>query len=256
MAKKQKKEKIDDTEQLEKEKSGSKLLTVLIALLIVIVWLVVFIFLIKLDVGGFGSNVLRPVLKDIPIINKILPNVSDEQLAEENDYPYKNITEAIEKIKELEAEVADLQKNGAVSSDYVEELEAEVSRLKVFEDAQKEFEDRVAEFDRNVVFAENAPDIEEYKNYYEEIEPENAEEIYRQTIEQIAIDQKVIDQGKMYAAMEPSEAAPILEVLAEGDVDLVSNILNSMKTTKSGPILAAMDSVKAARISKRMSVID
>ena len=29
--------------------------------------------LIKLDVGGFGSGVLAPAFKDVPVINKILP---------------------------------------------------------------------------------------------------------------------------------------------------------------------------------------
>ena len=28
----------------------------------------------KMDVGGFGSNVLTPILKDVPVINKILPS--------------------------------------------------------------------------------------------------------------------------------------------------------------------------------------
>ena len=42
--------------------------------LIVIVWLAVIAVIIKLDVGGFGSNVLTPVLKDVPVLNKILPN--------------------------------------------------------------------------------------------------------------------------------------------------------------------------------------
>ena len=70
------------------ESAGSKLVTALIALIIIIIWLVVFAFLIKLDVGGIGSNVLYPVLKDVPLVNKILPSVSEEQQAEEGNYKY------------------------------------------------------------------------------------------------------------------------------------------------------------------------
>ena len=56
------------------EKESSKIMTVIIALLIAIIWFAIFGFLIKLDVGGFGSlGVLRPIIKDVPIINKILP---------------------------------------------------------------------------------------------------------------------------------------------------------------------------------------
>jgi len=79
----------------EKESLGSRLLTTLFAILIIIVWLAIFALLIKFDVGGFGSTVLRPLLRDVPIINKILPEVSDEQLAEEYNYPYRNLTEAM-----------------------------------------------------------------------------------------------------------------------------------------------------------------
>ena len=61
----------------EEEKSGSKVVTVIIALLIVFIWLAVFALLIKLDVGGFGSGILRPLLKDVLIVNLILPEATD-----------------------------------------------------------------------------------------------------------------------------------------------------------------------------------
>ena len=59
------------------EKESSKIMTVIIALLIAIIWFAIFGFLIKLDVGGFGSGVLRPIIKDVPIINKIFPVSED-----------------------------------------------------------------------------------------------------------------------------------------------------------------------------------
>lgn len=50
---------------------GNKPLSILITALIILIWLGIFVALIKLDVGGFGSKVLTPVLKDVPVINKI-----------------------------------------------------------------------------------------------------------------------------------------------------------------------------------------
>ena len=47
----------------EKEKGTSKGLGILIIVLIVITWLSVMALLIKCDVGGFGSQVLRPYLR-------------------------------------------------------------------------------------------------------------------------------------------------------------------------------------------------
>ena len=88
------------------ESAGSKLVTALIALIIIIIWLVVFAFLIKLDVGGIGSNVLYPVLKDVPLVNKILPSVSEEQQAEEGNYKYTTLKSANARIEELEGQLA------------------------------------------------------------------------------------------------------------------------------------------------------
>ena len=77
----------------EKEGVVSRILTIIIVLFIIAIWLAIFAFLIKYDVGGFGSTVLRPILKDIPGVNEILPDIPDEQAAEENNYAYKNLPE-------------------------------------------------------------------------------------------------------------------------------------------------------------------
>ena len=60
-------------EELEDETEGGSAPIVFVTFIIVVIWLAILALLIKLDVGGFGSTVLRPVLKDIPVINKILP---------------------------------------------------------------------------------------------------------------------------------------------------------------------------------------
>ena len=63
------------------ERRGGGLIGALIAIIIVVIWLLVFALLIKMDVGGFGNNVMRPLIKDVPVLNKILPTVSDDDVA-------------------------------------------------------------------------------------------------------------------------------------------------------------------------------
>ncbi len=239
----------------KKEKEGNKVLTILISLMIVIIWLAIFGILIKLDVGGFGSGVLRPILKDVPLINRILPDVSEEQIAEENNYEYKSLPEAVAKIKELELALADMSKNTDDISTNTADLQAEIDRLKVFEENQKAFEERVAEFDKNVVFAEAAPDIEEYKAYYEEINPTNAENIYRQVIEQLQYSDAIKEKADIYRSMDAEAAAKILETMT-ADVEAVAQILLSMKPKESAAILAEMGEVVAAKITKKMLDMD
>jgi flagellar motility protein MotE (MotC chaperone) len=236
-------------------KEGNKILTILIVLLIVIIWLAVFGILIKLDVGGFGSGVLRPILKDVPLINRILPEVSEELVAEENNFEYTSLPQAVAKIKELEATIEEMNKNSSDSSSNTADLQAEIDRLKVFEENQKAFEDRVAEFDKNVVFADAAPSIEEYKAFYEAINPTNAETIYRQVIEQLQYSDAILEKANIYKSMEPDAAAQILETMT-ADVEAVAQILLSMKPKESAAILAEMDKVVAAKITKKMLDMD
>jgi flagellar motility protein MotE (MotC chaperone) len=246
-----KKNKVSDNDN----KEGSKILTILIALLIVIIWLAIFGILIKLDVGGFGSGVLRPILKNVPVVNMVLPEISEEIIAEENNYEYKSLPEAIAKIKELENAIAEMTKNNDKSNTNLTDLQSEIERLKVFEENQLAFEERVKEFDKNVVFAKAAPNIEEYKKYYEEINPTNAELIYRQVIEQLQYSDAIKEKANIYKSMDPEAAAKILQTMT-ADVEAVAQILLSMKPKESGEILAEMDNVVAAKITKKMLDMD
>lgn len=236
-------------------KEGSKVLTVLIALMIAIIWFAIFGLLIKFDVGGFGSGVLRPILKDVPIINKILPDVSETQLALENDYAYSSLAEAVAKIKELEVIIEEIGQNEEREKAQVNELLAELERLKIFEEKQEEFELRQEEFDKNVVFAPAAPDLEEYKKYYEDINPANAELIYRQVVEQLQYSDAIQEKADIYKNMDPKAAARVLETMT-ADVESVAKILLAMKPKESAKILAEMDHVMAAKITKKMLDMD
>lgn len=251
--KKPKKEK-SKNEDLEEKRSGedgavSKIVSALIVIVIVLIWLGVFIVLIKADVGGFGSNVLAPVLRDVPVINKILPEGSASETSGNYDY---TLDEAIDRIKELEMELDSQSSISGVDSSYIAQLEAEIERLQEFEDQQDEFAEQKKEFDEEVVYADNAPDIEEYQKYYEQIDPDNAAEIYRQVVEEEQYNAKVEAAAERYAEMEPSSAAAILDQMISADLDLVCSILENMDSEECGLILEAMDSNVAAKITKRM----
>lgn len=255
MAKKKKNDEIDNVEMdaPKKESSGNKIVTVLIALVIVLIWLAVFALLIKMDIGGFGSNVLTPVLKDVPIINRILPGYSSYEDSEGTKY--KNLDEAMAKIQQLEDQIASMNSAGAANSDYIADLESENARLKTFEQEQEKFKQRVADFDEQVVFNDKAPSLEDYIAYYEQINPENAAILYQQAVEQLQIDQKIADQAKVFTNMDPASAAEVLEVMT-GDLDLVCKILESMKAEQSAAILQEMSVEYAAKITKKSSVLE
>ncbi|MBO5460615.1 MAG: hypothetical protein J5983_02305, partial [Ruminococcus sp.] len=86
---------------------------VLTTLVIVLVWVGIICALIKLDVGGFGSRVLAPVLKNVPVINKILPDeatgsMDSEEGEDDVDVAgYSSLKEAVSEIEDLEEELID-----------------------------------------------------------------------------------------------------------------------------------------------------
>lgn len=235
------------------EKKGG-LLTVFIVLLIIIIWIAIFALLINLDVGGIGTT-LRPMLKDIPVVNKFLPAVSDEELAWENDLAYKDIVEANQRIKELEILVDKLTIESEDKDDEIATLVAQVNRLKEIEKEMADFEDRVYEFDRQIVFGENAPSIEEYIKWYETISPENAERIYEMAIQKEAYNATIREKANYYEKMKASSAAEVFENMT-ADLEYVCKLLYCMKVQSVSDILSSMDPLYAAKVTRKMKEMD
>ncbi len=243
-------------EQLDDEGGGVSVF--LVTTLIVIVWIAILCLLIKLDVGGFGSGVLAPALKDVPVLNKILPASNEVQPeeaageAEEEDYGgYSSLKEAVDYIKELELELQRAQSTGAASAEEIANLKAQVARLQTFEDNQVEFQRIKTEFYEEVVYAENGPGEEAYKKYYESIDPTTAEYLYKQVVQQVEESNEVKEYAQAYSEMKPAAAAKIFEEMTD-NLGLASRILSSMSAEDRGNILAAMDPAIAARITKIM----
>ena len=239
-------------QEAELEDEGGGISTFLVTIVIIIIWIAILCLLVKLDVGGFGSNVLAPVLKDVPVVSKILPSEAVISTEDEESYGgYTSLREAVDYIKQLELELESAQSASNSDSQELEELRAEVERLRTFEDAQVEFDRIKTEFYEEVIYAENGPGAEEYQKYYESIDPTNAEYLYKQVIEQVQENAKLSSYAQAYSSMEPAAAADIFEEMTN-DLDLVAKILNQMSAESRGNILAAMDSEIAARVTKIM----
>lgn len=240
-------------QELDEAEDGGGISTFLATVFIVIVWLAVICVIIKLDVGGFGSNVLTPLLKDVPVVNLILPgtSIADTTGEQETYGGYSSLQEAVDQIRLLEAELETAQASNASKTNEITELKAEVTRLKEYESMQTEFQRIKTQFYEEVVTAENGPGLEAFKEYYEEMDPSTAEYIYRQVIVQIEQSDEIEDYAAAYSSMKPKQAAGIFEQMTS-DLDLVARILKVMDTESRGEILGAMDSEIAAKITKIM----
>ncbi|MBO4395892.1 MAG: hypothetical protein J5819_06055 [Eubacterium sp.] len=231
------------------DKAGSKIVTIIIVLVIVAIWLAIFGVLIKLDVGGFGSSVLYPVLKDVPVINKILPEPDEK---ETNSEYYDNLADANARIKELEAQLASTSSSDSANSDEIEALKKENARLKKFEEAQASFSKQRSQFYEEVVMNEKAPDLEEYKKFYEMIDADNAAKIYEKVAKKYQYTQAIKDQADMFSKMQPAKAASALTAMS-GDLDLIAKILDNIPNNKRALIMDQMDDNVIAQITTKMT---
>lgn len=238
---------------LEEETStGGKIAVFFVTLIIILIWLAIIVLLIKWDVGGFGSTVLGPVLKDVPYVNRILPDeVLEEASTEDDAYAYATMEDAINQIKQLEIQLAEAQNASSANAEYIAGLEAQAAELAMYKQEEAEFEVEKQKFYREVVFSDSAPDIEAYKNYYEDIDPANAEVIYRQVLEQMAEDEEIEDYVKTYSSMKPKEAAAIFNTMTD-NLKLVAEILEGMDAQSRADILGKMNAETAAKVTAIM----
>ncbi len=243
-------------EALLEEEEGNGLLTFGATIFIVIIWLAVVCVIIKLDIGGFGSSIMTPLLKDVPVVNRILPDTSLTETTDSEGYGgYTSLKDAVEQIKKLELELERLQTTSAAKDEEINTLKAEVTRLQEFEKAQVEFQRIRTEFYEDVVYAENGPGEEAFQKYYESMNPTTAEYIYKQVIIQLEESQEIQDYASAYAQMKPKQAAGIFEKM-EKNLELVARILNVMNPEQRGEILGVMDPEIAAQLTKIMNPED
>ena len=229
------------------EEKPSKIKMILVALIVIIIWLAILALLIKFDVGGFGSSVLKPIFKDVPIISAILPDTEDEETY--SSYEYKSLAEAIDRIKELEVELQTAYAQIEADEETIAELQAEVARLEAFEKEQEAFYEIQQQWYDEVVFSDDAIDYEYYKTYYEEIEPEYAKVLYQQVVQKYLYDEAYQELSDTFASMDAGDAANVIYEMT-GDLDIVIQILQGMDLKTRGEILAELSSIDAVFAAK------
>lgn len=251
-AKRRAKEIAKQEDELDEGEESNGLMTFGATILIVLLWLAVICAVIKLDIGGFGSGVLAPILKDVPVINRILPGVSLTETTNPDSYGgYTNLKDAVDQIKNLELELERAQNDAAAKQEELDSLKAEVVRLKEFEDKQVEFQRIRTEFYEEVVYSDKGPGAEAYQKYYESMDPTTAEYIYKQVVTRLEESKEIQDYAAAYSAMKPKQAAGIFEKMTD-NLNLAARILKTMGAEDRGAILGAMDADVAAKITKIM----
>ncbi len=239
-------------EELEGDEEGGGFVTFIATVFIVLLWLAVIVVVIKLDVGGFGSNVLAPVLRDVPVINKILPSSAVSETLDTEMYGgYTNLKDAVNRIYALETELDAIKGASSTKDERIAALEAEVTRLSEFETMQVDFQRIRNEFYEEVIYSEKGPGAEAYAKYYESMDPTTAEFLYKQVVEELQVSKEIQDYVNAYSNMKPKEAAALFEKMTDTEgIQLAARILGAMNAEDRAAIFNQMDKDVAARITK------
>ena len=253
---------VEQNEAKNSSQKGEKAKEIIFLFICLFLLIIVFVVMIKMNVGGFGRQVLRPVLKDVPVVNKILPAATDEEIAEETGY--HSLGEAVNKINELEEKITQLEEQNEKASssentskadsaqeEEVKQLKEEVKQLKIYETNQKNFAATKEQFYKEVINNDNV-DVSDYVKWYESMDPDTAAKLYKEAVAEQNVTQKQKELAKSYESMKPAQAAGILENMS-GDMDTVVSILNEMSATNRGKIMGEMDPSFAAKITKKIS---
>lgn len=250
-AKRRAKEIAKREDELADDDEGGGFGTLLATIMIVVVWLAVILIIIKLDVGGFGSKVLTPILEDVPVLNRILPGNAIRETNDPESYGgYTSLVDAVDYIRQLELDLERAQTSINEKNEEILNLRAEVARLTEFEQRQIEFQRIKTEFFEEVVYAENGPGPEAYQKYYAAMDPSTADYIYRQVVVQLEESREVQDWAAAFSQMKPKQAAQILEDMK--DMDVAARILKTVGAETRGKIMGVMDSGIAAQLTKIM----
>lgn len=204
---------------MKKNKNGSIGTAVLISILLVLLIITgIWIYLMKSNKYiGLGET-LRPYIKDVPILNLMLPDLPDESVPvmfarDELETKYKKYYDETQRLTVR-----------------VEELEKELAEK---EDVSQKYEILLKE-------------IDSLNKQIKTMEEERNQEEQKQKTEEFK------NMVKVYETMDSGDSAKLLEQIGALNLELVMQICKEMKTSTFSNILAEMDNDFAAILSERM----
>lgn len=195
------------------------------------------------NVFGLRDNVLFPLLRDIPFVSSLIPDVPVEDVAIPID------------VDELIAEIANFENIIEILSLELAALEQErdgfileISRLREIEDMQIAHLAERQEFER--MLAENDPSA--FQAFFENINPELAAQLYADVVGLNNITNQMTELASTWSGMRSANIAQAIETMINTDMELIVSVLNIMTVNDRASILNNLSAETVAAISRQM----
>lgn len=214
--KNEKKKAQEELDELRGRTTGGKIICVLVLLGILALLCVGFIGMVKLNVGGFASDILAPAIDDVPVIRSILPAEYQKKTAKEILAEQQAATEA-----------AKLESESAVSEAAASEAAAR---------QQAESQAAAASESESIAASEAAAS---------EAAASETAASEQKASEEAALE----DYVKTYSEMKPKSAAQVLDNMMPDQSDLVVKILSNMAADQRAAIISNMSVANASQVT-------
>ncbi|MCQ2978361.1 MAG: hypothetical protein MJ245_01030 [Clostridia bacterium] len=243
--------------------SAKKLFLIFFAMLILFLGTLFAIF--YFDIGG-----TQKYIKDVPVLNKIIPVSTDLSDIEDelSTYSYNKLlkyTLNLYRQNEInKTEVAALKEeaskwsgeDGTIIKGKYDELTTqlnesldEIIRLKEYENEYIKIKKNKEKQDKAIALN----NTQSYRNYFESLDKNEASELYKLVIEQEKYDIDFTNYVSAFSQMTPQKAALVIEQLARTDFDVVLKVVTNLDATVASAILDQVDTAYASMITKSLA---
>ncbi len=255
------------TAENSRKRQKGKLMTILTVLLVAVIILAVFggvfYFIIFNNIGGVTEQYYSS-LKKIPVLNLALPEPPDPlnpkymtnseirkqyiEFRTDNETLREQLAEAQKKIDEYRV----FKDN---NDELAKEADAKTQDIAAREAAIAEKELKLKELQEKLDTLIAYGDPAAYADYYETLDPVNAQLIYEKTLLEQQTDANIKKFALVYAEMDPASAAAIFEELGTSRMEMIAETLMAMNKANSAEILESMTPDFAAKVTEKLDAL-
>jgi len=188
------------------------------------------------------KNGAEGLMKRIPVVRNLVTAPPEED--EEETIDMEEIQAEIDGLQAMVDErdrlIENMQSNAAMKDDEIAQLRSVAIRYEDWRADKEAFDRMIAEHDPRA-----------YANFYESIDPLNAEILYPRAAASADYEAAMKKYIREFEAMDEKKVAAILEEMILADMDLVVLILENMDYENAGGVLGEMSPQNASAVSRR-----
>jgi flagellar basal body-associated protein FliL len=235
-SKKGKKDKKNDNPSRDADEKGGKGLAIAIVMFIAVL-LGAFSYVLIFNGFGLRDKYLSGIISRTPFLNTIIQIPSDEEEEVEPPVDVDALYAEIEELSELTAEQNDEIERLRRQN---EGLRTELSHYDEFDEMVSQFRRDKEDFDNEVVFGEHS-NYADFVRWFEQMNPETAELLYKDAVGMVADDERVRHyMGMMRSMGAKDKAAIFVQLMSTNDNMLVVELLLRHSAADAGEILGQM----------------